>query len=155
MRKWVAVGVGVVVLTVLAAFAGYQLGRPGREPGPAVAVSFPPSTFTVEVVLQVEKAMYGAAPGDPCFMSGGYSDIGAGTQVRVVDDTGRVIALGALGVGEAVDTLPDVKGTDRCRFEATVAEVPMVDVFGVEVAHRGVVNFKREDDPTLAELTLG
>ncbi|MCT1459912.1 hypothetical protein M3G03_10250 [Aestuariimicrobium sp. p3-SID1156] len=105
--------------------------------------------------MQVSRVGLSMNHGDRCFTTDGFTDIGAGTQVKILDANGKVIALGELGAGSAVDKFEGVPGTEYCLFKASVPDVPLVDLFGVEVSHRGVVNFKRDGDPTEAALTLG
>lgn len=103
-----------------------------------------PTTFTVHGQLDLHRTMISAEPGAQCGGIGGYSDIQAGTQVRITDAIGTVVAIGNLDAGIAVDTVPQSSGTDTCRFSFDVADVPdSGTVYGVEVAHRGVVSFPR------------
>lgn len=113
-----------------------------------------PATFTVTGVLDLGgNRVYNETEG--CTGTGGYADIRYGAQVRVTDATGAVVALGALSAGEPHDRFPEVPKADQCRFRFEVSGVPESgNLYGVEVAHRGIVSFARTD-ATNVQLTLG
>lgn len=75
-----------------------------------------------------------------------------GAQVRITDADGTVIALGSLDAGIARQPFEGVIGTSRCEFTFAVSDVP--DDGGIEVTHRGVVQFTRDQASSIA-LTLG
>lgn len=89
-----------------------------------------------------------------CQGVGGYRDIAAGVQVTVSDGGGRVLALGALGTGELVPAQetaysilhPESKSDPvGCTYPISVASIPVADFYGIEVAHRGVQRYSRQD----------
>lgn len=136
------IAAGLVVLT----------GCAGAE-----APQLTPIAFDVSGSLLLRDVEPYSAEGKACTGDGGYSDIHAGTQVKITDDAGKVVALGALGPGAATKSDGySLGGTDRCRFEFTVAGVPIGTgtIYGVEVSHRGVIQFAQEDAAAL-DLTLG
>lgn len=94
-------------------------------------------------------------PGQTCRMGGGYDDIRQGAQVVVTDETGAVVALGALDSG--VLDLPDAEhwGTRKCAFPFTVQAPTGRTFYGVEVSHRGRLQFTEQQLATPLELTLG
>jgi len=64
----------------------------------------------------------------------GYDDIRQGAAVTVYDESGKVLATGALGAGTP-------KGLHGCDFTVTVRDVPKGSKFyQVEVSHRGKIN---------------
>lgn len=115
-----------------------------------------PQLIEVLVTLDLQQYALDGREGDPCKGLGGYSDIRAGAQVKITDSTGRIVGLGALGSGQMVDNAPTVRGAGTCRFQATVGDVPAGDnVYGAEVANRGVVNFSPEGASASVVMTLG
>ena len=124
---------------------------------PTAPTPTPPATITVFVTMDLRQTDFGATAGRSCAGKRGYDDIRAGAQVKVTDAAGSVVALGELGAGETVDTWPELKGTDICRFEARVAGVPKSGgILGVEVSSRGVVNFTPDGGSTTnVTLALG
>lgn len=119
-------------------------------------------TVTVDGHLLLEDAA-GPDPtqvGSACYGTGGYDDIEAGATVRLASDDGaRTIALGGLQPGVRVDNGLGV-GDLPCRFDFTIPDVPAADLSGafyaVEVTHRGLVRFSREQVRSGAvALTLG
>jgi hypothetical protein len=75
--------------------------------------------------------------GNGCLGRGGYSDVAAGLQVNVSDESGAIIATGALEQGEVV---PD-QFWNNCNFPFTVSSVPTAKFYRVEVGHRGQVTY--------------
>lgn len=128
-----------VVVVMAAVLAG--CGGGGNSPATSSAT---PTTIQVRGTLvlsttslgggSLEDLTSGAAP---CKGTGGYDDIGQGTQVTVTDEAGKVVGVGALGAGQ----YNSVSGS--CTFEFTVAGVaPGRAFYGVEVAHRGVIRYE-------------
>lgn len=122
----------------------------GEDPPP------PPQTLDVFGQMTVDLS-----PGDigyygpettPCWPGGGYSDIHEGTQVVVSDAGGKTLGIGSLGAGIQDDT----GAGKRCLFSFWVKDIPRGEKFyGVEVAHRGRLQYPaaRMTDPI--SLTLG
>jgi hypothetical protein len=75
-----------------------------------------------------------------CSGSGGYSDIGEGSQVNVYDASGDLVATGDLDPGNSVtgDGL-------ECTFSFAVADVPSGETLQVEVSHRGKVTVTADE----------
>lgn len=116
-----------------------------------LAVGCGPAPIAVRGSLLIDEGTMGwqGKLGDRCETGGGYSDIHPGTAVAVTDASGATVALGALGDGTQ-------DGAGHCRFPFTVADVPGGgDFYGVEVSHRGKVQFKSEQLREPVELTLG
>jgi hypothetical protein len=101
-----------------------------------------PSNFMLE---DGGSTMAAGAHG-PCLGLSGYGDIVPGAQVTVTDDSGRTIAVGSLDAGSVT---PD----GACRFTFTVPAPSGAEFFGVEVTHRGIVQFPA-DEVGRADLTL-
>ncbi|MBP2328462.1 hypothetical protein JOF56_008847 [Kibdelosporangium banguiense] len=94
-----------------------------------------------------------------CWGSGGYRDIRDGTEVKVYDETGKLIATGKLGQGRAAqDGQLTTLTNSACMFPIAVADIPTGSKFyQVEVSHRGkvTVDNEPEDGKLFAFLTLG
>lgn len=85
-----------------------------------------------------------------CIGQGGYSDIHNGTQVVVTDADGRTLALGRLTGAEVGG------GLDVCAYTIRIGDVPGGhDFYGIEVSHRGRVQYSRSDVEKPLHLTLG
>jgi len=84
-----------------------------------------------------------------CSGTGGYSDISNGAQVIVTDAEGKTVALGKIADG--FNGYPG-----RCRFKVVVKGVPKgSNFYGIEVTHRGRVQFTAVDIAKQVELSLG
>ncbi len=81
-------------------------------------------------------------PGTVCQGAGLYSDIRAKTQLRLQDDTGRVLGTGTLGHGAysvGADTEP------RCTFSFFVSQVPAHPSYTITIGTRVVFTFTFEE----------
>jgi hypothetical protein len=88
-----------------------------------------------------------SATGSDCAGSGGYSDLAPGGQVTVTDETGKVVGVGRITVGQGSPYQP-------CVLLFEVAGVPSgARYYGVEVTHRGKIQ-KTEADLRSATLNL-
>jgi len=89
-----------------------------------------------------------AKQGTGCYGTGGYGDIREGAAVTVTDAAGTTIALGSVTGSQY---------TPRgCLLTFAVAGVPSGEGFyGVEISHRGVVQFDEAALRVGVELTLG
>jgi hypothetical protein len=118
------------------------------------AATPPVVTFDVAGTMSISRVLFDAIDGDSCSGIDGYDDIRTGAQVKVTDSTGKVVGLGALKAGLARDTNESWRGTNLCVFEFTVRDIPREgNIFGVEVSHRGVIQFTQDQAESLA-LTL-
>lgn len=119
---------GTVVVLAMAGALAYSLARPK------------PVTITGSVTLTD-----GVDGGGTCQGSGGYADIRGGTSVVVHDSTGKVVATGQLeeGIG-GPGILTDSDIAFECKFPFTLEDVPRQKFYGVEVSHRGTVQFSAQ-----------
>ncbi len=74
-----------------------------------------------------------------CFGDGGYDDIRSGVSVTVRDGAGAVLGTGRLG-----DGVKDL----WCTFNFTVADLPKVDFYSVEVGRRGELTYSFDEMET-------
>jgi hypothetical protein len=150
----------VAVVLVLVGATAVTTWALTRSPAPAAAPPAPTTagTFAVHGTLQLDGVVSPGWPtGKECAGRGGYSDIREGTQVTVTGSDGTVLALGELSSGAVADTPDSVfEGIKSCMFTFSVPAVPAGhDIYGVEVAHRGVVRFDALDMFRDVSLTLG
>lgn len=111
------------------------------EGGQAVKVTVA-GDATLSGIFMLGDGFFGEA-GNPCRGSGGYGDIEPGAQVTVADGAGDILAVGRLDAGIAVPA--GVGDIMYCRFSFTVSEVPVVDIYQVEVSHRGALTYSFDD----------
>lgn len=86
-----------------------------------------------------------------CMGMGGYSDISAGAQVTIRDQSGEIVGLGEL--------LPDprVETPDKCSFYFSV-EVPESKFYTVDMGRRGELSYSHSDlehDEFQVKLSIG
>ncbi|TQS29098.1 hypothetical protein [Microbispora sp. KK1-11] len=119
----------------------------------------PPKTLAVFGTITVpggvtEQGLDGG-PGQTCVMDGGYSDIRQGAQVVVSDEKGTTIAIGNLGEGTL--DLPNLQawGTRSCVFPFLVKAPAGRRFYGVEVSHRGRLQYTEAQLAEALRLTLG
>lgn len=80
--------------------------------------------------------------------SGGHSDLKEGAQVVISDAVGKTIAIGQLAAGVQ-------DGVGGCRFTFRVTKVPGgQDFYGIEVTHRGRLQYTAEQMKKPIEMTL-
>lgn len=90
--------------------------------------------------------------GRTCAGDGGYDDIRAGAQVVVTDADGGTVALGELSQGRMDGSVPDA----TCQWRFTVADVPAgAGFYGVEVTHRGALQYTEQELRSPISLSLG
>ncbi|MDN3355052.1 hypothetical protein QWU11_20875 [Actinomadura sp. DC4] len=110
-----------------------------------------PSPVTVSGTMTIVGDVAG---GRACTGDGGFEDLQDGTSVVVHDAAGKVIGTGRLGEGAGEQLVADT--ALRCRFAFRVPDVPRQRFYGIEVSHRGIVQFTAaEVDREDVELSLG
>lgn len=98
--------------------------------------------------------------GDECKGFGGYEDINDGAQVVVKDQGGKILAVGSVEKGAAIDSGRTTLAfyVVWCRFRFAVPNIPERPFYTVEVAHRGAMTYSRIDLDSKGwnlDLTLG
>ena len=83
----------------------------------------------------------------------GYADVRTGMQIRVEDETGRLIGQGGLEQGELTMNVDDA--TPACTFAFSVPDLPEAERYRVGSGSRGTFAFTREElDAAGWEVTL-
>jgi hypothetical protein len=150
------------IITVLSvhAITACTADKPPAAPVAAPASSAP-AVFTVTGALTLGLGDF-MWDGDKqvCWGSGGYDDMKLGTQVVVSDAAGATIAIGA--ISDASPVLGDRTGddgdplADGCELSFFVDGVPAGKGFyGVEVSHRGRLQYSEAEIRGDLKLTLG
>lgn len=129
----------------LPALAVTLAGLTGCSNGGPAAPS--PAPITVGGALRVPRSLSGGFSQE-CVTGGGYSDIKEGAQVVITDEANKTIALGHLEGG----TLDGA----RCVFPFSLPDVPAGHRFyGIEVSHRGRLQYTAEQLAVSLQLTVG
>jgi hypothetical protein len=134
---------GAVAAVVLVLIAGSE-ADPHAPPSPAAALTVDGSVTVVggHPQVQTENEL-------TCTGGGGFDDIRQGAQVVVTDAAGKTIALAQLDAGSW-------KRDVGCIFLFTVPDVPGGEKFyGIEVSHRGRVQYSARQLAAPLELSLG
>lgn len=135
-----AAGVALVVLAAVAAVfivvsPGTEADRPAVPRSQASAPQALPSLFAASgmVILEItpDSVEFGDHPA--CSGKGEYADIGQGTQVVISDAAGKTVGLGKLGTG-----LHEERG---CTFRFAITVPPGLQFYGIEVSHRGRLQY--------------
>ncbi len=90
-------------------------------------------TVTVRELVGTSRVI-----GGECAGYEGYSDIHAGTAVVVKDESGKVLATGSLSDGKVLNI-------GNCQFTFKVDGLSDAKFYQVEVSHRGIVTYSRDD----------
>lgn len=142
--RWPLVAAGAVLLLVLAG-VGLVLWFSRGELAAAGTLTIR-GTVTVPLTSDIQPI------DTQCDGSGGYSDMRAGAQVTVTDSASKTIALGQLDPGRVDGST----GHQLCVFTFAVAGVPSgANFYGIEVSHRGRVQYAEADLTKPLKLSLG
>jgi hypothetical protein len=135
-RRWVLITVAVVAFVLAGGCWAYATGH------------IFPRGFTATGTVAVDDDSVTRSAGSVCFVSGTYPDVVAGAQVVITDAASKTVAIGALGPGRADDQ-------HDCVFPFSVRGVPSgLGFYGVEVAHRGRVQFTEAEMHGDVRMTL-
>jgi hypothetical protein len=122
---------------------------------PTPASSARPYTVSGSITLgrgQFEWGVNGTSD-TACYGRGGYDDLAAGAQVVITDPAGKTVAIGQLRTGTA--TVGDDQLATSCDLPFTVPNVPAgLGFYGVEVSHRGRVQYPEAQIRGLLSLTI-
>jgi hypothetical protein len=128
---WVALAAALVVVLGVGGFLGYRAILGGV-------------TITGELLLS-DPDLDDFAP--TCRGEGGFDDVHEGAQLVITDEAGTTLALTRLVGGKEVDT-------NVCRFTFS-AEVPDRPFYGVEMNHRGRIQYSKADASDGITLAIG
>ena len=141
-------------LLAITASAGILLALSGCTAPHPKPTHQAPKTFTVLGHLDLTDAASVFQPlhdGSCLIVGNGYADIVSGASVVITDPAGKTIALGALGDGRVA-----AGDSTTCDFPFTVPDVPAgAKFYGVEIAHRGIVQFPEAQMKNDPQMTLG
>jgi hypothetical protein len=137
-EAWLLLLVGLCILAAVAVDVSYvAIGRGGAPPA-AVEARYPLPGVNGALDLQHQPFMSRLAVGGPCRGLGLYGDLLGGTPVVVKDQTGSVIANGALDVGQVV-------AGATCRFALVVPALPKAELYEFDVGQRVVRTFSYDE----------
>jgi len=106
------------------------------------------TSFSISGQVAVQAKDYSGPEG--CSTNAGYADVAPGAQVVVTDQGGATVALGQLGSVTADHVHAD------CVYSISVDGVPTgKDFYGVQVTHRGAVQFTEDQVRSPISLTIG
>lgn len=155
-RRWLPFVAATAVLLIAggAVFAGTR-GRDGKpfagsSPSPSASPS-PTSMLVSGTFTLFDDDMF------RCVGTGGYSDIGVGTQVTVKNEAGLIIATGSLEEGTLIEG-ESAFAKDACRFPFAITDVPISAFYSFEVARRGALNYSHAEMESMGwqvDLSLG
>jgi Uncharacterised protein family UPF0547 len=134
------VALGVVGVIVIGAVAMSGVLAAKHTLTGSLVVPAADNMQTLDWLGKITTSSGGVQLGGPCSTSGVYSDISAGNDVTVRDETDRVVGTVALGSGTLGFT-----STAVCVFTFTVPDVPAAKFITVEVGHRGSLTFSAAD----------
>ena len=138
------------IATTLA--AGCASSQP--EPSPSVSV---PALLSIGGTVSVAGGVsQNGLDGEPCALAeAGYEDIRDGAQVVITDASSKTIAVGKLGPGK-MRRPGGADASDRhCVFAFEVSAPRGHDFYGIEVSHRGRLQYTAAQLQAPLELTLG
>lgn len=138
---------------VFLAFAAGCGGPSAADTPTATTTATDPASFAVygSLEMPIHETVYDSM-GRTCAGDGGYDDIRAGAQVVVTDADGGTVALGELSQGRMDGSVPDA----TCQWRFTVADVPAgAGFYGVEVTHRGALQYTEQELRSPISLSLG
>lgn len=157
-RLWLWIALGVAALAIAGLIAWYWPNDTSAPP------PSPADTVTIQghITVPAETLYSQGFKGGDCTSDAGFTDIAAGAQVTITDQSGTVIRTGALNGGHTSATLPDLNGGDdfanKCSYHFLIDGVPGDAAnYGVSVGNtfRGTVHFNREQLRTAVDLNLG
>ncbi|WHT21050.1 hypothetical protein N8J89_08280 [Crossiella sp. CA-258035] len=152
--QWAFAGVAVVTVAAVSVVAsGGAAGPDTYEVSGFMSLKDSGSTYSSSSIDTLERVVAGTDGMFECRGSRGYRDIAEGAEVKVYDEAGKIIAVGALGKGRTGQRSAAV-----CVFPIAVSKVPVGHRFyQVEVTRRGKVTVeeKAEAGKLFALLSLG
>lgn len=122
---------------------------------PSVFADKPPSKVAITGTLTIRGGeSANGEHGEPCEMRGGYKDIRQGAQVVVTDTASKTIAVGQLDGGRVDRPDGTAYPSRKCVFSFALTAPAGHDFYGVEISHRGRVQYSADQIKNSLELTL-
>mgnify|MGYP001562051118 CR=1 FL=1 len=146
----VVLAVGIPALLIGAALGSggtYLATRPAATHSSAASPKpIAPTSIFVSGTLSLHQGLGGR--GVECTGHGGYDDISAGAQVIVTDAASKTVAVGELDPGAR-------DGEGVCVFPFSLMVPTGETIYGIEVSHRGRVQYQAGQLKQPLSLTLG
>lgn len=136
-----------------------QVASPNRASAPQATTTA--SVQTISGVVRLRQRMHEELREiGPCTGYDGFDDIHGGTDIVVRDGAGAILAAGALGPGEYVES--DAVNADtlifHCLFPFTLEGIPTSDFYVISIGRRGDLTYTHEELVALSwevELSIG
>lgn len=147
-----------VVALLVAGSVGFRVIAPRlKDVRAAIKPSPAPAPFSVSGSMALELGGFiWSSDADVCSGKGGYDDIHGGAQVVITDAANTTIAIGALEPGIPTRDPGRPGYATECRFPFSIADVPGGhEFYGVEISHRGKLQYTREQMASPLEFSLG
>lgn len=139
----IAVGAPALLIGAALGAAGtLWLNRPASKP----ATTSSPNAIPISGTVTLNDGF--GVEGLPCSGEGGYGDIREGAQVVVTDAASKTLAVGALGPGRR-----DAK--QDCEFAFSVTAPSGQQFYGLEISHRGRLQYSAAQVSKPLQLSLG
>jgi hypothetical protein len=123
-RIWLALGVVIFVAVIAAAAVVALAGSGSLTPHHTI-------TGTFELLATDQTFPSITVAGSTCRGTGGYADIDTGAQVTLKDGDGKILGTTQLSDGTGSVT--------SCTFMFSIADVPEVSFYSIEISRRGAV----------------
>lgn len=158
----------LALVAAIVALAACGAAPPSPSPSPSPTASPTPSPSPTPELLEI-LGTFTLNSGSTevsldtgyCSGTGGYDDIAPGLGVVVKDQSGTILATGALSFlrfdGASDPDLPGI-GFGSCTFSFRIRSVPRATFYEVEVGHRGGLTYSYDELRQRSwhvELTLG
>jgi hypothetical protein len=155
-RRWPWLAGGALLALAIAAGGIYFATRGDDTPAKATTAAKPvSSTLAITGTLTLARPGFvWDAAASVCVGQNGYDDISGGVQVVITNPAGVTVAVGRLGDGATVSG-PGALAASGCAFPFSVAVPAGLGFYGVEVSHRGRLQYSEADIHRGLALTLG
>lgn len=141
-----AIGVPALLVGAVIGVGGtLLLNRPATESA-ATSSAATPKTILISGTMTLDNGF--GAEGLPCSGTGGYSDMREGAQVVITDANSATLAVGSLDAGRR-------DSAQNCAFPFSLAAPAGHQFYGIEVSHRGRLQYSTAQISQRLQLTLG
>jgi len=130
-------------------------GKTPAAPATVVRTTAAPRTINISGTLTLARPGFvWDSTTSTCTGQNGYDDIHGGAQVVVTNPAGVTVAIGHLGDGEPMSD-PGATIAYGCALPFSVTAPAGLGFYGVEISHRGRVQYGEKDVQQALSLTLG